>query len=190
MPEFEKVGGVERPSATVPDWSRESPAKFWDPSRKLIRTIRRFNEWNDRPGVFAKIVREYYVVKYHFWSVVTGSEISLESKNLGGGFMMPHPKGCLLGARRSSIGPNLWVGAGVKVVNKDLVPDVANRQFHTKIGGSVIIGTGAIVLGPINIGDYAVIGAGAVVIDDVPPKHFAVGNPARNIPIEPDSSNV
>jgi acetyltransferase-like isoleucine patch superfamily enzyme len=44
----------------------------------------------------------------------------------------------------------------------------------------------AIVLKGVTIGERAVVGAGAVVTQPVPPRHFAVGNPARIIPIPDD----
>jgi serine O-acetyltransferase len=49
------------------------------------------------------------------------------------------------------------------------------------IGERVRIGAGAIVIGPITIGDDAVIGAGAVVVKDVPPGTVVGGVPARAI---------
>ncbi len=50
---------------------------------------------------------------------------------------------------------------------------------HPTIGNNVMIGAGAKVLGPINIGDNAKIAAGAVVLKDVPANSTAVGIPAR-----------
>lgn len=46
------------------------------------------------------------------------------------------------------------------------------------IGNNVFIGTGAVVIGPINIGDNAIIGANTVVTKDVPANYYAVGSPA------------
>lgn len=66
-----------------------------------------------------------------------------------------------------------------RVFNID-VPD--KEQFKTvQIGNDVWIGSGAIVLCGINIGDGAVIGAGSVVTKDIPPYSIVVGNPARVI---------
>ncbi len=48
-----------------------------------------------------------------------------------------------------------------------------------KIGNDVWIGTRAIILSGVTIGDGAVVGAGAVVSCDVPPYAIVVGNPAR-----------
>ena len=50
------------------------------------------------------------------------------------------------------------------------------------IGNNVHIGTGAKILGKVNIGDFAKIGANAVIVHDVPAYHTAVGVPARSFP--------
>ena len=49
------------------------------------------------------------------------------------------------------------------------------------IGKGCYIGSSAILIGGINIGDYAVIGAGAVVTKDVPERTFVAGVPAKEI---------
>jgi serine O-acetyltransferase len=60
-----------------------------------------------------------------------------------------------------------------------------NLQGPT-IGPNVNIGTGAKVIGPVQVGDGAKIGANAVVVDDVPPGATAVGAPARATEVEPE----
>ena len=50
---------------------------------------------------------------------------------------------------------------------------------HPTIGNNVVVGTGAKILGNINIGDNVSIGANAVVIRDVPPNSTVVGVPGR-----------
>ena len=50
---------------------------------------------------------------------------------------------------------------------------------HPTIGNNVLIGAGAKVLGPINVGDNSRVAAGAVVLKDIPPNATAVGVPAR-----------
>ena len=49
----------------------------------------------------------------------------------------------------------------------------------TSIGGDVWLGAGVTVLGGVTIGDGCVVGAGAVVTHDLPPRSVAVGVPAR-----------
>ena len=54
---------------------------------------------------------------------------------------------------------------------------------HPTIGNHVMIGSGAKVLGPFNVGDGARIAANAVVLKEVPPCSTAVGVPARIVRI-------
>jgi acetyltransferase-like isoleucine patch superfamily enzyme len=49
------------------------------------------------------------------------------------------------------------------------------------IGCGCYIGSGAIIIGPVQIGDFSVIGAGSIVTKNVPHKTFYAGNPARMI---------
>lgn len=58
-----------------------------------------------------------------------------------------------------------------------------------RIGRGCYIGSGAILIGPLSIGDFAVVGAGSVVTHDIPSRVFAAGAPARvvrtlNLPVE------
>ncbi len=55
----------------------------------------------------------------------------------------------------------------------------ADLKIKTEVGGDVWIGSGAIILGGVRIGDGAVIGAGAVVTHDVEPFSVVAGVPAR-----------
>ena len=55
---------------------------------------------------------------------------------------------------------------------------------HPTLGRSVVVGAGAKILGPIEIGDDAKVGSNAVVVRDVPPGATAVGIPARVVSAE------
>ena len=59
------------------------------------------------------------------------------------------------------------------------VADVAAARVF--VGNDVWVGTHAVIIPAVSIGDGAVIGAGAVVTRDVPPYGIAVGVPARTI---------
>ena len=50
---------------------------------------------------------------------------------------------------------------------------------HPTIGNNVMIGSGAKVLGPFTVGDNSRIAANAVVLTEIPPNCTAVGVPAR-----------
>src|SRR5262245_37123997 len=64
-------------SAEVVDWTRETPTAFWDPGRKLLRTIRRYQHWRSRRGPLAAALRKWLVLRHRFWSAVTGADIPL-----------------------------------------------------------------------------------------------------------------
>ena len=50
---------------------------------------------------------------------------------------------------------------------------------HPTLGNNVMVGAGAKVLGPFRVGDNSRIAAGAVVLEEIPPNSTAVGAPAR-----------
>ncbi len=50
---------------------------------------------------------------------------------------------------------------------------------HPTLGNNVMVGAGAKILGPIKVGDNSKIAAGAVVLNDIPESSTAVGIPAR-----------
>lgn len=66
---------------------------------------------------------------------------------------------------------------GIKPKNGTVVYDRFSEK--TKIGNDVWIGTGAVILNGIKVGDGAVIGANAIVTKDVLPYAIIVGNPGK-----------
>ena len=88
-----------------------------------------------------------------------------------------------------TIEDEVFVGHNVNFIN-DKVPRATNPDgtlqtdadwtlLRTHVARRASIGTGAVVLGGVRIGEGAVVGAGAVVTRDVPPFTVVVGNPAR-----------
>src|SRR5262245_1104588 len=82
-------------SAEIPDWSREKPRQFWDPGRKLLLAIRRYQYWRNRRGFIPVCLCKWLILRYRFWSVVTGAEIPLNC-SIGGGLLVPHPNGIVI----------------------------------------------------------------------------------------------
>jgi serine O-acetyltransferase len=60
----------------------------------------------------------------------------------------------------------------------------ATGKRHPTVGDNVTIGSGAKLLGPIEVGHGAKVGANSVVITDVPPNSTVVGNPGHVVRVD------
>jgi serine O-acetyltransferase len=155
---------------SVEDWSRERPRRWWDPSRRLLRSIRRYQRWRAR-GWSGRLLSRWFVLEHRFWSCVTGADIPLNSR-IAGGLLLPHPVGVVIHPW-AAIGPNCLIAQNVTIGEGERIP---GRPI---LGAGVDVGAGAVILGGVTIGDRARIGANAVVLTDVPAGATAVGVPAR-----------
>lgn len=103
----------------------------------------------------------------------TGIEIHPGAK-IGKGLFIDHGMGVVIG-ETAEIGDNVTMYHGVTLGGTGNV----QGKRHPTIGNNVLIGAGAKVLGAITIGDNAKIGANAVVLHDIPENCTAVGIPAK-----------
>ena len=103
----------------------------------------------------------------------TGIEIH-PGATIGRRFFIDHGMGVVIG-ETTEIGDDVLIYKGVVLGGTAL----EKKKRHPTLGNNVIIGSNAIVLGAIKIGDNARIGAGSVVLQDIPPNATAVGVPAR-----------
>ena len=104
---------------------------------------------------------------------LTGIEIHPGAK-IGKGLFIDHGSGVVIG-ETAEIGDNCTLYQGVTLGGTG--KDVGKR--HSTLGNNVMIGAGAKVLGPFRIGDNSKIAANAVVLSEVPPDSTAVGIPAK-----------
>lgn len=104
---------------------------------------------------------------------ITGIEIHPGAK-IGRGFFIDHGMGVVIG-ETTVIGDNVTLFQGVTLggTGKE------RGKRHPTIGNNVVIAAGAKVLGNITIGDNVNIGANAVIIRSVPPDCTVVGVPGR-----------
>ena len=154
------AGGPDRVSAVVPDWSREEARSWWDPSRRLLKSIRDYQRWRGRSGFVRQILCRLCVLRHGFWTAITGAQIPLSCR-LGGGLLIPHPNGIVI-SPDATLGPNCLVFQQVTIGTN------GTYSGAPTIGGHVDIGAGAKLLGDVHISDHAKIGANAVVLCDVP----------------------
>lgn len=164
-------------STVDPDWSRERPRRWWNPSRRLLGAVRRYQAARARGGMLGWIGMKRWALQHRFWSVVTQAEVDLRCE-IGGGLLLPHPNGVV-------IHPSVRIGPNCLIMQQVTLGANRGRGGVPILGGHVDIGPGARVLGPLAIGNHAVIGANAVVLRDVPDGATAVGVPARIIRLEP-----
>ena len=111
----------------------------------------------------------------HMGRFLTGIEIHPGAK-LGRRLIIDHGLGVVIG-ETAEIGDDVYIYHQVTLGGTS--SDHGKR--HPTVGNNVIIGAGAKVLGAINIGDGARIGANAVVIAPVPADTTVVGIPARPV---------
>jgi len=111
----------------------------------------------------------------HLARGLTGIEIHPAAK-LGNRFVIDHGMGVVIG-ETAEIGDDCYFYHQVTLG----VARAMGGKRHPTIGNNVIIGAGAKVLGPITVGDNARIGSNAVVVDPVPNDTTVVGIPARPV---------
>ena len=149
----------------IPDPQREVPTKYWQPSRRLIIVIRKYQRIKNSKNPVNILLRKIYVVKHRFWSIVTGAEIDLTCK-LGIGLLLPHPNGIVIHPQ-ATIGVNCLMFQQVTIAGK------------VEIGYHVDIGAGVKIIGPLQIGNNVMIGANSVVTRNVPSNVVIAGAPAK-----------
>ena len=114
--------------------------------------------------------------------VITAIEIH-PSVKIGKGFFIDHGAGLVIG-ETSQLGDNVTMYQQVTLggISPSLESKTQrNVKRHPTLSDGVIVGSGAQILGPINIGLNSRIGANAVVLKDVPPNQTFIGIPARKV---------
>ena len=149
------------------------------------------------PGVkavfFHKFAHLFYVAGFDLIARIisqtirffTGIEIHPGAK-IGKNLFIDHGMGVVIG-ETSKIGDNVTIYHAVTLGGSSPSID-SERQRHEKrhptIGNDVVIGSGAQVIGPVNVGNGARIAANAVVVKDVPENATMVGIPAKAVKLE------
>ena len=109
---------------------------------------------------------------------ITGVEIH-PAAQIGSDFFIDHGAGVVIG-ETAEIGDRVTLYQGVTLGGTGF----ARGKRHPTVGDDVTIGSGAKLLGPVEIGHGAKVGANTVVISDVPPNSTVVGNPGHPVRVE------
>jgi serine O-acetyltransferase len=131
--------------------------------------------WGHRAAHFLWMHKFYFCARFlsHLNRFFTNIEIHPGAK-IGRRFFIDHGAGVVIG-ETAEVGDDVLMYKGAALAGTSL----KKEKRHPTIGNNVVIGTNAIVLGAITVGDGAKIGAGSVVIKPVPAGATVVGIPGR-----------
>ena len=124
--------------------------------------------WKHNNKLFAFILHHHLYFRLH-------ADISPQA-NIAPGLRMPHPVGIVIGDS-VEIGSNAYILQGAT-----LGGDCGKRiDGHTQpiLGDNCFVGTNAVILGPIILGDRVIVGAGSVVNKSFGDGFVLVGSPAK-----------
>jgi serine O-acetyltransferase len=119
------------------------------------------------PRILANVVR-----------VTTGVEIHPAAR-VGRALFIDHGAGVVVG-ETAEIGDDVTLYQGVTLGGTGF----QRGKRHPTVGDNVVIGSGAKVLGPVQVGNCSKIGANSVVIHDVPENSTVVGNPGHPVRVD------
>ena len=103
---------------------------------------------------------------------LTGIEIH-PGATIGRRFFIDHGMGVVIG-ETAEIGDDVMLYHGVTLGGRSL----EKVKRHPTLGDGVVVGAGAKILGPVEIGAGSAVGANAVVVKDTPADSIATGIPA------------
>lgn len=140
---------------------------FLYPTFKVMLSYRRAHRLYERGKFFrARLISQRAARR-------TGIEIH-PGAQIGKGFFIDHGSGVIIG-ETAVIGDNVTLYQGVTLGGTG--KETGKR--HPTLGNNVMVSAGAKIIGSFTVGDNSKIGAGAVVIKEVPPNCTVVGVPGR-----------
>lgn len=119
-----------------------------------------------------KLIKLYYKIKLHRLSKKTMIQIP-EKTQIGEGFYIGHTGRVIINSN-AIIGKNVNIATGVTIGQENR----GKRKGYPTIGNQVWIGTNAVIVGDINIGNNVLIAPNSYVNFDVPDNSIVIGNPA------------
>ena len=124
----------------------------------------------------------YFVARLvnHFARFLTAIDIHPGAK-IGKRFFLDH--GFSVIGETAEIGDDVTIYQSVTLGGTNPSTGVGGKRHPTLCDG-VVIGSGAQILGPVEVGEGAKIGANSVVTKDVAPQSTVVGIPAKPVPVD------
>ena len=122
--------------------------------------------WKGRMRLLARLLS-------HFGRFMTGIEIH-PGAQIGNALFIDHGMGVVIG-ETAIIGDNVTLFQGVTLGGTG--KETGKR--HPTLGSNIVVGAGAKILGNIDIGDNSYIGANAVVLKSIPANSTVVGVPGH-----------
>ena len=114
----------------------------------------------------------------HVSRILTGIEIH-PGATIGRRFFIDHGMGVVIG-ETAIIGDDVLLYQGVTLGGTGH----EKEKRHPTLGNHVVVGSGAKVLGNIDLGEWVKVGAGSVVVKDVPAHATVVGIPGRVVAVK------
>lgn len=128
----------------------------------------RFNHWLWQKKLYLLARMTAHIARF-----LTGIEIH-PGAQIGRRFFIDHGMGIVIG-ETSELGDDVSIYHGVTLGGTTW----QKGKRHPTLGNNVVVGAGAKILGPITISDGARIGCNAVVVKDIPPNSTVVGVPGH-----------
>jgi serine O-acetyltransferase len=200
--------GAEETDATGPStWAESTPGRplpFWEGLREDIAAHRSDGRRKARrlgAAEAARVVARssgFHVMAVHrlahtlahragpfgraaagllFWGLRHAYGCSIASTaRLHGGVILPHPQGIV-------IGPGVVIGPGAWIFQNVTIGGAPGKAGEPRVGADVRIYCGAVLTGPITVGDNVMVGANAVVSRDVPDRTLVRCAAAELVPL-------
>ena len=151
-------------------WKGEKNLLFL-PQFKFIRLKRRCEYWRNKNI----LIYALYWMLYQKYKIKYMIDIPAQVE-IGKGFRIEHIGGIVINSN-AKLGENITVLNGVLIGAQNR----GNKKGYPVIGNYVWIGTNAIIVGAIHIGNNVLIAPGAYVNFDVPDNSIVLGNPGKII---------